>query len=159
MKMMRVYIDTSVFGGYYDEEFQTATQGFFAALSQGRIAALISATLVRELEDAPGQVRGLLRNVMVHGYEPLEVTDEAVNLAKAYIQAGVVTEKYSDDALHVAMATLARADVIVSWNFKHIVNPVRERAFNGVNIALGYGIVSVMTPEAMVKVMEAQDED
>jgi hypothetical protein len=65
-----------------------------------------------------------------------------------------VTPKYSDDALHVAQATLARADVIVSWNFKHLVNPTRIRMFNGVNLGQGYGLVVIMTPSEVLGVLE-----
>ena len=95
---------------------------------------------------------------MLHRYEPLKATEEAVGLAGAYTDAGLVPEKYANDALHVALATLARADVIVSWNFKHMVSPAQQRAFNGVNVALGYAMILVMTPAEIVKVLEAPDE-
>jgi len=159
MKPMRVYIDTSVFGGYFDDEFAAETKRFFSALSQGRITALLSEALIRELENAPEQVRALLRNVMMRSYEPIAVNEESVNLSKAYIQAGIVGERHADDALHVALATLARADVIVSWNFKHLVNPLRERAFNGVNIASGYGLIAITSPADIIKTLEVSDED
>jgi len=159
MGLMRVYIETSVFGGHFDEEFEAVTQDFFQALSQGKIKDLISETLVRELEYAPEQVRALLHNVMERDYEPLPVSEEAVRLSQAYIRAGIIVEQYAGDALHVALATLARADVIVSWNFRHLVNPIRERAFNGVNIASGYGLVSITTPAEILKTAEVEDED
>ncbi len=155
---MRAYIDTSVFGGYYDREFQGATREFFVAVSKGRVKALLSGVLLRELEEAPEQVRELLRRVMLQDYEPLEVTEESIRLAEAYSKAGLIPEKYANDALHVALATLSRADVVISWNFRHMVNPAQQRAFNGVNIALGYGIISVMTPAEIVKVLEVPDE-
>ena len=159
MGLMRVYIETSVFGGYYDEEFEAVTQQFFQVLSQGKMAALISEALVRELEYAPEQVRALLHGVMERDFEPLPVSEEAVRLSQAYLRAGIVAEQYAGDALHVALATLARADVVVSWNFRHLVNPMRERAFNGVNIAAGYGLVSITTPAEVLKTLEVEDED
>jgi hypothetical protein len=58
--------------------------------------------------------------------------------------------------MHVAMATLARVDVIASWNFKHLVDPRRSRAFNGVNLSMGYGLVAIMSPSDIVKFLEAQ---
>ncbi len=78
-------------------------------------------------------------------------------LRDAYLRAGVVTPKYADDALHVAQATLARVDVIVSWNFKHLVNPTRIRMFNGVNLAQGYGLVVIMTPSEVIGFLEEAD--
>lgn len=156
---MRVYLDTSVFGGCFDEEFQAASQKLFDAVLNGRVVALISDTLVGELVSAPEQVQNLLQRVIDSGCERLILNRETEQLQDAYLTAGVVTPQYADDALHVAHATLARADVIVSWNFKHLVNPSRVRAFNGVNIAQGYGPVIVMTPSDIVGVLEESDEE
>lgn len=159
MKPMRVYFDTSVFGGYFDEEFQAASQKLFGAVLTGGVVALISDTLVGELVNAPEQVQNLLQRVIDFGCERLPLEREAEQLQDAYLAAGVVTAQYADDALHVAHATLARADVIVSWNFKHLVNPLRVRAFNGVNIAQGYGSVIIMTPSNINGVLEENDEE
>jgi predicted nucleic acid-binding protein len=156
---MRVYLDTSVFGGCFDEEFQAASQKLFDAVLTGRIIVLISDTLVGELVSAPEQVQNLLQRVIDSGCERLALNRETEHLRDAYLTAGVVTPQYADDALHVAHATLARADVIVSWNFKHLVNPSRVRAFNGVNIAQRYGPVIVMTPSDIVGVLEESDEE
>ncbi len=100
-----------------------------------------------------------MRSVMERHYEPLALSEEAVRLSQAYVRAGIVGERYAGDALHVALVTLARADVVVSWNFRHLVNPLRERAFNGVNIASGYGLVSITTPAQVLKTLEVEDED
>jgi len=156
---MRVYIDSSVFGGYYDQEFATPTRAFFEAWALGKILGVLSGTLLRELEEAPEEVTDLLRQALDREHEELEVSDDATRLSQAYLRAGVLTEKYADDALHVALATVARVDVVVSWNFRHMVNPARVRAFNGVNIAWGYGVVTIMTPAEIVKILEVQDED
>ena len=92
--------------------------------------------------------------------ERLILTTEAIALRDAYLQGEVVTQKYADDALHVAQATLARADVIVSWNFRHLVNPARIRDFNGINLVVqGYGLMIIMTPAELVSVMEAASNE
>jgi hypothetical protein len=70
------------------------------------------------------------------------------------MNAGVVVPKYADDALHVAHATIARADVIVSYNFKHLVNPTQIRSFNGINLANRYGMVVILSPEAVIMIEE-----
>ncbi len=159
MKPMRVYLDTSVFGGYFDDEFQVASQKLFDTVLTGGIIALISDTLVGELVDAPEQVQELLQRVIDFGCERLPLEQETEQLQNAYLAAGVVTAQYADDALHVAHATLARADVIVSWNFRHLVNPLRVRAFNGVNITQGHGSVIIMTPSDINGVLEESDEE
>jgi len=158
MKFLRAYIETSVFGGCFDDEFAEASRNLISAALQGKIVALISDTLVGELVSAPQQVQDTLQQVIEAGYERLELTQEAEVLRDAYLSAGVVSAKYAGDALHVAQATLARADVIVSWNFKHLVNPSRVRAFNGVNTAQGYGQIIIMTPTDIIKMLEEEDE-
>jgi predicted nucleic acid-binding protein len=159
VKPMRVYIDTSVFGGYFDDAFEGASRGFLLAIWDGRATALLSETLLRELEEAPQEVKDLLSRTLRGESERLEVTEETVELQDAYLTAGVVPRKYADDALHVALATIARAHVIVSWNFKHLVNPISIRAFNGVNLIQGYGPVVIMTPTDLIPILEGKDEE
>jgi predicted nucleic acid-binding protein len=154
MSALRVYIDTSVFGGYFDAEFADESRRFFDAVFNQSITALISDTLVGELVAAPPDVQSVLAQTLQSGCERLPLTVEAISLRDAYLQSDVVTRKYADDALHVAQATLARADVIVSWNFKHLVNPARIRKFNGVNLMQSYGLVVIMTPSEIVRVVE-----
>ena len=124
----------------------------------GKVTLLLSDTLARELIEAPAPVQDLLERTLHHGGERLPLTAEAIILQEAYVQAGVVTPKYMDDALHVAQASLARADAIVSWNFRHLVNPTQVRAFNGVNVAKGYPLVLIVTPAIISAVWEESDE-
>jgi predicted nucleic acid-binding protein len=154
MKPLRVYIDTSVFGGYFDDEFSVVSRQFFDAVFGGQVISLVSETLVAELIRAPEHVQDLLGRTIQARSERLVLTSEAIILRDAYLKGEVVTQKYADDALHVAQATLARADVIVSWNFRHLVNPARIRAFNGINLAQGYGLIVVMTPAELVNIVE-----
>jgi len=107
---------------------------------------VISDTLIAEIENAPAPVRSILEYLLAVDHERLPITEEVVGLQQAYLAAGVVTARFADDALHVAQATVARADVIASWNFKHLVNPIRVRAFNDVNSSRGYGVVVILTP-------------
>lgn len=154
MGRLRVYTDTSVFGGCFDTEFSKPSRAFFKEVSAGRIVPLISATLVREVQEAPDRVRALLTEVLQGKCSRVDVTPEMVDLRDAYLAAKVVTDRYADDALHVAQATLARADVIASWNFKHLVNPMRIRGFNGVNAARGHLEVVILTPGDIVGMLE-----
>ena len=151
MNKMRVYLDASVLGGYFDEEFEDGSRSFFDGLFDGEVTALISDTLVGELAGAPEHVQDLLQRVLSHEIERLQLCDNADELRDAYLVAGVLSPKWSNDALHVAQAVVARADVIVSWNFKHLVNPMRIRGFNGINASQGYGPVVIMTPEDLAR--------
>lgn len=158
VKKLCVYIDTSVFGGCFDEEFEANSKDFFAILMSGLAVPLISDTLVAELTNAPEHVQELLAELLLHDTVRLELSEETLELRDAYLTAGVLSLRWSDDALHVAHATVARADVIVSWNFKHLVNPVRIRGFDDVNQVRGYQPVIIMTPADLVKTWGATDE-
>ncbi|MCK4821627.1 PIN domain protein [bacterium] len=158
MKLMRIYIDTSVVGGYFDEEFMEATRIFFSMLRRKRFVPLISDILAEEIGEAPQQVQDLLAEIIQGGVERIQISDEAVDLTDAYLKTGIVTDKYEDDAMHVALATLVRADVIASWNFRHLVNPSRIRAFSGVNAMQGYGPVVILTPADLNRILEESDE-
>ena len=80
----------------------------------------------------------------------LTSSPEAEELARAYMERGVVPAKYFDDAQHVAICTLARISCLASWNFKHLANLQRENAFNGVNLLHGYAQVRILSPTSLI---------
>jgi hypothetical protein len=86
--------------------------------------------------------------------EFIEFTEEANDLANTYLQEGVVSKKSRVDAQHIATATISRVDVLVSWNFKHIVNLERIHGYNSVNLRLGYPILEIRTP---IEVIDYED--
>ena len=77
----------------------------------------------------------------------LELTEEAVNLSEIYISHGALPPKFRNDLLHIALATVANVDVLVSWNFKHIVRLEKIRIFNAVNLELGYKTLQIHSPQ------------
>ena len=77
-------------------------------------------------------------------------TQEARSLRDCYVAAGIVGPAQVNDALHVAQTTVARADVIASWNFKHIVHYDKIRLFNAVNLREGYSLVDIRSPMEIV---------
>ena len=141
-----MYIDTSVFGGFYDEKFAEFTVPLFDRLNNGEFKLLFSNVTQDELENAPEKVRNLVRNLKVTNTEFLEITDEAVDLATQYIEEKVVGQTSYADCLHIALATIHRADYLISWNFKHIVNVQRIRGYNAINLKNGYKILEIRSP-------------
>ncbi len=107
---------------------------------------VLSELTVRELETAPAGVRSILKQVPVEHIETLALSREAEELAVAYIEDGAIGARMRADALHIALATWARVDVLVSWNFKHIVNLKRIHAYNAVNLKRGYPMLEIRTP-------------
>ena len=146
MRRIRVYLDTSVFGGVCDQEFVDPTGRFFRGVLAGRYIVLLSEETVRELGDAPQAVKDVLDRIPPDSMERVAMGPEVEALGQAYVSAGVVGQASQSDALHVAAATVARADLILSWNFRHIVNYNRIRGYNGVNALNGYPPIEIHSP-------------
>ena len=150
MKKQRIYIDTSVFGGYYDDEFDSFTRPLFERINHDEFIVLFSTVTQDELEEAPERVQNLVKSLKVDQTEFIEETDEAVDLANEYITEKVVGKTSFADCLHIALATIYRADILVSWNFKHIVNINRIRGYNSVNIKNGYKELEIRSPRELM---------
>lgn len=147
----RLYIDTSVFGGHYDIEFAEFTIPLFERLNNGEFILLFSTVTQQELESAPQRVRELVMSIKVENTEFVEINDDAVELANEYIAEKVVGQTSFADCLHIALATINRADYLISWNFKHIVNVQRIRGYNAINIKSGYQQLEIRSPRDFVK--------
>lgn len=147
---LRVYADTSAIGGYFDAEFADGSQALFARLRTGEYALVVSDVTIAELENAPAAVQALISELPAGVVESVLFTPEADRLAQAYLAASVLPPKMWADAQHIAIATLAAVDVLVSWNFKHVVNLRRIRGYNEVNAELGYPSVEIRTPREVV---------
>ena len=146
----RLYIDTSVFGGYYDEEFEEFTRPLFDRIIKDEFILLFSTVTQDELENAPVRVRELVKHLKVQNTEFIETTDEAVELATKYIAANVVGQTSYADCLHIALATINHSDFLVSWNFKHIVNVQRIMGYNSINIKNGYKQLEIRSPRDLM---------
>jgi hypothetical protein len=134
----RIYTDTSVIGGCLDVEFKGPSLQLMNHFSNGSAIIIVSDLTRLELEKAPDAVRAVLRNIPDAYKEYVELTSDAAALAERYIAEGVIGQSMRIDAQHIAVATLSRADVLVSWNFKHIVNLDRIHGYNSVNLRFGY---------------------
>ncbi len=147
---LRVYVDTSVFGGVFDSQFAEPSRCFFARVRDGDFVVLVSPQVLTELMLAPQRVQDVLADLPPKAVERIDLTDEALALADAYISEGILGERSKGDAIHVACATAADADLIVSWNFTHIVRYDRIRMFNGVNVLKGYRPLDIRSPLEVV---------
>jgi len=147
----RVYIDTSIVGGFFDDEFSVDTKALFMRLKNREIVFIISSVLQQELQKAPDNVRKLLAQYDSACFEYVELTEEAILLADSYIAEKVIGKTGIDDCRHIALATIHKADVLASWNFKHIVNLDRIKGYNGVNLKHGYSVVEIRSPKELLK--------
>ena len=147
---IRIYTDTSVLGGCEDEEFAEHSIPLMDCFIRGEHVLVLSSLTVQELAAAPAEVRGRLAFVPEAHIETLQLDPEAKELAEAYIAAGVLSAKLRADAQHIAIATVGRVDVLVSWNFKHIVNLHRIHGYNSVNLRKGYPMIEIRTPQEVL---------
>ena len=147
---MRVYTDTSVFGGCFDIEFEEWSNRLIEEFKLGLKVVVISDLTLRELEEAPLNVRSLIEEIPMEHKEFVILDEEAIELAHHYIEEGVVTEKYLVDAQHIAIATVNKVDVLVSWNFRHIVNLTKIRLYNSVNLKYGYPLLEIRSPREVL---------
>jgi len=140
---MRVYIDTSAIGGCFEDEFKEWSLRLMDEFREGRKRMVLSELTIRELKQAPDKVREIVEDMPIDRREVLPETNESLALVEAYLRDGIVTPATISDGLHIATATVARVDVLVSWNFKHIVNLNRIRLYNSVNLKEGYGLIDI----------------
>jgi predicted nucleic acid-binding protein len=142
----RLYLDTSVFGGLFDEEFEDFTRPLFERLQNGEFTLLYSTVTQEELNSAPLMIQEAVKKIKSGNTVFLEPDSEAVELATQYINERVVGQTSFTDCLHIALATINHADYLVSWNFKHIVNIQRIRGYNSINIKNGYKELEIRSP-------------
>jgi hypothetical protein len=149
IKTLRIYIENSVIGGYFDDEFKDCTIKLFDGFKKGAYKAIISSHVLAELENgAPDNVKENLKTIE---YEEYVVKDEMLKLTDKYMKQKIVSRNYYGDALHIAIATIINVDVLVSWNFKHIVNLNKIKLFNSVNLREGYNILEIRTPREVIE--------
>jgi hypothetical protein len=147
---MKFYVDTSVWGGHEDEEFEEWTVPFFEQSRQGKFSIILSDLTLRELTPAPERVRKLTETIPEKYLELTSLTQEVELLAEHYINEGVLTPKFINDAQHIAMATILKVDSLVSWNFKHMVNFFRIKQYNSINLKFGYQTIDIRTPKEVI---------
>ena len=146
MKKLKIYVDTSVIGGCLDNEFKEWSNALLLDFTNGIFVPLLSVLTEAEIADAPMKVKEIFTKFRNCAESVLPLNDEALELAERYVQRGIVTTKYREDAQHIALATVFAADVLVSWNFRHIVHFDKIQRFNAVNIETGYKTIAIYSP-------------
>ena len=149
--MQRFYFDTSVFGGAFDEEFEEVTLQLFERVKLGKVICVFSDLTETELLNAPDKVKEYFKNLPNEYIEKVIVTDEILTLASKYVFEKVVGPTSFNDCIHIATATICKADILISWNFKHIVNVYRIRGYNSINIRSNYQSLEIRSPKDIME--------
>lgn len=150
----RVYIDTSVWNFYFAEdvpERRQITRELFDQILHGDYEPYVSLLVLTEVQAAPeprrSQLEGLIQKV---GPGLLQPNEEALELVDQYLAQGTVPEKYSDDAVHIAVAVANSMDILLSWNFAHIVKAKTRRIVSATSKLLGYKEIEICSPEEVI---------
>jgi len=154
-KQIRVYADTSVFGGIFDEEFDRASKRFFQEVLSNKFVLVTSELVRQEISAGPERVQQYFEEMLAY-CEIAEIERQALELQRAYLKEEILSERYATDALHVALATVANVKMIVSWNFKHIVNFKKIPLYNAVNKLNGFDDIEIYSP---LEVIENENEE
>ena len=144
---LRLYFDTSVFSAYYDARVpdrQQQTQEFWKRLDKFEIST--SEIARQELSKTSDPEQRLKLYQLLQPFIILSVTEEMRLLAQGYLTRGLFTPVMFNDALHVAVAVLSRQDILLSWNFKHLVNRRRRAMINEVSISKGLPTIEIIAP-------------
>jgi hypothetical protein len=146
MKKISIYVDTSVIGGCCDPEFQEWSNGLLTDFQLGNFSLFLSILTDAGVQDAPDEVKDAYAKFRNCAEKILELSSEAIELADAYLNHGILPYTYRNDARHIAIATVAGADLLVSWNFKHVVHFEKIQKFNAVNIEMGFKPILIHSP-------------
>ena len=146
---MRFYLDTSVVGGYYDKEFSKWTRELFNQIidKRNKISIVYSELTINELENAPEKVKKVIDLIPNSFKQFVEIDEKSERLAASYIESEALNENCEADALHIALASIHVVDVLVSWNFKHMVNVNRIEKYNKINRRYGYPAIDIREPK------------
>lgn len=155
MRQLKLYLDTSILNftlGGAEPPRVAATQTLLRQLQAHIFSGYISAVVVQEVLAAPEPKRSdLIRIIETHRLSVLELDAAAEALAHQYVVHRVVPKRYDNDARHIAIAVVNNLDVIVSWNFRHMVNVKARLAVNGINRLEGYHEIEIVTPEEVIE--------
>jgi predicted nucleic acid-binding protein len=144
---MTLYLDTSVISALFDErnpERQALTKDFFEARAADQL--LVSELTLAEIENTPSEDLRRSMRVVADRYDVVPVNEDAERLAQQYVETGAVSDAYTADAYHIAIAVACTANILVSWNFRHIVRRKTRDIVNMVNTAAGYPHMEIVSP-------------
>lgn len=146
MDSKKVYLDTSVISALFDTrtpERQNLTRTMWNSLSSYQV--FISQKVLEEINASSTNLKEDLLKA-VSEFKVLPITQEAEDLSREYIANGIFPEKYSDDALHVALASTNGITYLLSWNFKHLVKVKTRKLVSLINTLKEYPSVEIIAP-------------
>jgi len=158
LRKLRVYLDTSVISHLDQQdspEYMQITKKFWEELKQGKYNVYISSTVITELNKCKEPKRSRLLEYMSQiELTRVEINRQVLELAQRYVNEYIIPSRFFDDAVHIAVASINECDILVSWNFKHIVRYKTIQGVNAINKLMGYREIQLVSPLMMLEVEE-----
>jgi hypothetical protein len=152
VKKQTIYIDTSVIGGCFDQEFAEWSNRLIEDFRNNIYIPVLSDVTAAEVEEASENIVNKYTELIGLNSIFLEIDEKTIQLAEEYQNRKILTKNFFDDGLHIAIATINNIDILVSWNFKHIVHFDKIRLFNSINTELGYKPLGIFSPREVATV-------
>lgn len=147
MKKLKIYLDTSVYSALYDDRDkirQNQTKEFWDNIKNYELCYSDI-----NLEEINGVTNQELRNklkILLNKGKRIEESSEVKELSQIYVKEGLIPEKYESDAMHIAFTSVYSLDILVSWNFKHLVKRKTRIGVNLINLREGYKSIEILAP-------------
>jgi len=155
MRTPKIYIETTLFNFYFDEDrgfAHESTIALFKEIAAGKYEAFTSTYVTDELENAPEAKRDKMMGLLAkYNITVLAPNDEAVRLAGIYVAEGIIPPRYRTDGLHIAIATVNDLEMIISMNFQHIVKRKTKIATGNINALNGYRAIEILNPMEVIE--------
>lgn len=155
----KIYVETTVFNYYFLRDVTrkneiAITKKLFLQIEEGIFEAYISGIAIGEIEECPNsQLRKKMLSLL--NEFSIKLIDIALcggyeDLAEKYILAGAIPAKKKGDALHIALATLSKMDILISWNCDHIVRFKTQQIVRAINVSEGLNDIAINTPAEVI---------
>lgn len=155
MRKLKIYLDTSVISHLKQDDVPEKMQDtltLWSKIKAGEYEVFISDVTLDEIDQCYEPKRTLMLEYLDSiEYTVLNVNEEIYDIAYKFIENNVLTTKSFDDCRHISCALVNECDVIVSWNFKHIVNHRTIKGVKLISAITGYNEVSIYSPTILIE--------
>jgi rRNA-processing protein FCF1 len=155
MRIPKIYLETTIFNfpfAYDAPDKKKAALALFDEIKTGKYTPYTSGYVIDELQKAAEPKRtDMMQLIADYHVEVLPANDETASLADKYIAEGIIPEEHKTDARHIAATTVYDLDIILSYNFRHIVKHKTIKMVEAVNTVLGYRKIDILTPEEVIE--------
>ena len=149
---LRIYLESSVIGGYYDIGYKAVTRQLFERIACKEFEVYFSELTDAELMSAPRQVKMVKKIIPPACFHYIKMNEDIWDLASLYIKEKAISESCRIDAYHIAFASASGIDCLISWNFKQIVNYDKIKIFKEINMRFGYPVIDFRSPLEFIKI-------